>query len=546
MCSSWRPRPASRGCCCCPRATGSRPPSHAATSPAGRCCACNCRPAPTRASYRDWTWVACPIALPPTVPAGAVLHLPTLRIHQGKVRADLAYTHPVPKTRRTGHTVALGVDWGLNTLLSAGAARLHDDGTHHRPRRGRHVPRGRRAGQTAPAAPPGRAPARQGRPLPAAHRTQTNSTPLTGRHQVLRDEIRAVSAPPVEPQRRPGAGRRPLGCRSGHRRRGHGDLCRRPPLDGSPRHGPHHEHPPVPDRARADRGPDAAPRRRDRYRRRHRARRATPPSTARSASSRCGTAKPPTGPPLRAGSGPCAAPAATRATATQGAWRRIAARGLTHQTKTVTDRASGAMAIRTVVDKLEAGAVITPAPKTSRTDRSKTGPTRHQTTRPAPRRRRAPSPTRPAGPAGKRPEGHASTGRTRLPRAAHRHQGVTTISTPTTGPTATRSSTGRGLPSPRPRHPSTVGRTHARHYVLHGIAIADQRRCPSPASDTRRRTIRRPSSRTSAPGWRPAACCRGGRGVCTGTESNALIRRGVPQPPCASGAGPRRRVRIHR
>ncbi|WP_328756201.1 hypothetical protein [Streptomyces sp. NBC_00271] len=83
---------------------------------------------PDPASYKDWTWVACPISLPPTIPAGAVLHLPTLRIHRDRVRADLAYTHAVPKTSRTGHTIALGVDWGLNTLLSAGAARLHDDG----------------------------------------------------------------------------------------------------------------------------------------------------------------------------------------------------------------------------------------------------------------------------------------------------------------------------------------------------------------------------------------------------------------------------------
>ncbi|MFD2688219.1 transposase [Streptomyces phyllanthi] len=86
---------------------------------------------PTRCdprSYRDWTWVSCPITLPPTVPADAVLHLPTLRPHRDTVRADLAYTHAVPKARRTGHRVALGVDWGLNTLLSAGAARLHDDG----------------------------------------------------------------------------------------------------------------------------------------------------------------------------------------------------------------------------------------------------------------------------------------------------------------------------------------------------------------------------------------------------------------------------------
>ncbi|MDH6221693.1 hypothetical protein [Streptomyces pseudovenezuelae] len=84
------------------------------------------RPDPQK--YADWTWVQCPIALPPTVAGCAVIHLPTLRIARGHVRADLAYTHPVPKTQRTGHTVALGVDWGLNTLLGAGAARLHDDG----------------------------------------------------------------------------------------------------------------------------------------------------------------------------------------------------------------------------------------------------------------------------------------------------------------------------------------------------------------------------------------------------------------------------------
>ncbi|MEH0418872.1 hypothetical protein [Streptomyces sp. B21-083] len=83
---------------------------------------------PDPRSYADWTWVACPIALPPTIPANAVLHLPTLRVDGDRVRADLTYTHPVPQTRRTGHAVALGVDWGLNTLLSAGAARLHDNG----------------------------------------------------------------------------------------------------------------------------------------------------------------------------------------------------------------------------------------------------------------------------------------------------------------------------------------------------------------------------------------------------------------------------------
>ncbi|MDX3234029.1 transposase, partial [Streptomyces sp. ME19-01-6] len=84
---------------------------------------------PDPQAYKDWTWVACPITLPPTIPANAVIHLPTLRLAGGRVRADLAYTHPVPKAQRTGHTVALGVDWGLNTLLGAGAVRLHETGT---------------------------------------------------------------------------------------------------------------------------------------------------------------------------------------------------------------------------------------------------------------------------------------------------------------------------------------------------------------------------------------------------------------------------------
>ena len=35
----------------------------------------------------------------------------------------------MPAAQRTGHKVALGVDWGLSTLLSAGAARVNSDGT---------------------------------------------------------------------------------------------------------------------------------------------------------------------------------------------------------------------------------------------------------------------------------------------------------------------------------------------------------------------------------------------------------------------------------
>jgi hypothetical protein len=84
---------------------------------------------PDPRGYNDWSWVAVPLALPPTVTAGAILHLPTLRTAGGRVLADVAFTHPVPQAKRTGHTVALGIDWGLNTLLSAGACRLNPDGT---------------------------------------------------------------------------------------------------------------------------------------------------------------------------------------------------------------------------------------------------------------------------------------------------------------------------------------------------------------------------------------------------------------------------------
>jgi IS605 OrfB family transposase len=84
---------------------------------------------PDPRSYRDWAWVACSVILPPTVPGGALLHLPALRVVNGKILADLAFTHAVPAARRDGHAVALGVDWGLNTLLSAGAARLNADAT---------------------------------------------------------------------------------------------------------------------------------------------------------------------------------------------------------------------------------------------------------------------------------------------------------------------------------------------------------------------------------------------------------------------------------
>ncbi|MCX4906556.1 zinc ribbon domain-containing protein [Streptomyces sp. NBC_00878] len=389
---------------------------------------------PDPRSYRDWTWVACPITLPPTVPPDALLHLPTLRLHHGTVRADLAYTHTVPKARHAGHAVALGVDWGLNTLLSAGAVRQNDDGRisllgtggmfraagvlakQHRLRReGEHL----------------HAKKDQYERLIAGADTH----PLTGKHTVLADEIRHISArrsnlndalawsaarwvvdqgiaadataiyvEDLRSMEARGMGRS-LNTRLSQAVRGQivermrhlaaevGIAVVTVPARNTSRHCPRCLTP-----LRHRKAPD----------------RPTTPGWKWAAcpDSGCGW----------------------QGDRDTGAWQRIAARGLTHQSKTVVDRTSGILVVRSVVDRLEATAVVTPdTAETRRKDRSKTGPTRRRKPRPAPRRRRAPSPTGPCGPAGKRPEGHAPTDRTRLPRAAHRHQGVTTISTPTIG-----------------------------------------------------------------------------------------------------------------
>ncbi|MGW2937923.1 zinc ribbon domain-containing protein [Streptomyces sp. NPDC001156] len=388
---------------------------------------------PDPQTYRDWTWVACPIALPPTVPATAVLHLPTLRLAGDTVRADLAYTHAVPKAGRTGHTVALGVDWGLNTLLSVGVVQLNGDGRITALGAGAQF---RAAGVLA----------KQHRLRRLSERLHTKADQymrliaghddheLAPKLDVLRSEIQHVSQRRsnlndalawaaarwavdqaiaaaatviyVEDLRSMEAGGmgRTLNTRLSQQVRGQ-----------------------IADRMRhlaTEQGIAVV----------------TVP--ARNTSKLC----PHCLTPLRHRKAPDRPTIAGwkwaicpnqdcrwQGDRDHGAWRRIAARGLTHQAKTVSDRTSGHMVIRTVIDNLEANAVLTPTPKTSRKDRSKTGSTRRRSTRPAPRRRRAPSPARPRGPAGQRPEGHAHTGRTRLPRAAHRHQGVNTISTPTTG-----------------------------------------------------------------------------------------------------------------
>ncbi|MGP3919601.1 zinc ribbon domain-containing protein [Nonomuraea sp. 10N515B] len=395
---------------------------------------------PDPRSYADWRWVACPITLPPTVPAEAVLHLPTLRPHGGTVHADVAFTHAVPAASRTGHTVALGVDWGLNTLLGAGVVRRHGDGRITALGAGAQF---RAAGVMARQ----HRLRRQGEQLHAKTEAYQRliagraDHPLAGRHAVLAAECRMVAdrrsnlndalawaaarwtvdqaiaagatviyVEDLRSMEAKGMGRT-LNTRLSQAVRGQimgnmrhlateqGVAVVTVPAKNTSKHCPRCLVP-----LRHCKAPDRS---------------ATPGwKWALCPNPDCGW----------------------QGDRDQGAWQRIAARGLTHQSKTVTDRDTGHLAIRSLAGSLEAQAVLTPATtQTRRNDRSKTGPTRPRSPRPAPRRRGAPSTPGPTGPAGQRPEGHAHTDQHVLPRAARRYQGVRTTtvhtissSTPTT------------------------------------------------------------------------------------------------------------------
>jgi IS605 OrfB family transposase len=368
--------------------------------------------------------VAVPLTLPPTVPAAAALHLPTLRVTGGRVRADVAFTYPAPQACREGHTVAVGVDWGLNTLLSAGAVRLRPDGS-----------------MTALGA---GAQYRASGVLARAHRLRRHDEqlhakldhyqrlaagredhPLGAKAEILRDEARRVAdrrshlndalawsaarwaadqaiaagatviyVEDLRSMEARGMGRT-LNIRLSQAVRGqiterlrhiaaeHGIAVVTVPPRGTSRGCPRCLAP-----LRHCKSPDQ-------------------PTVSGWKWARC----------------PACGWQGDRDT---GAWQRIAARGLTHQAKTAVSRGNGTMAVRAVDDQLEARAVVTPY--ASGRDRSKTGPTpRRSTSRRAPRRRTAPSPPRPRG--GQRPEGHAATARPPLPRAAHRDQRVSTTCT---------------------------------------------------------------------------------------------------------------------
>jgi Putative transposase DNA-binding domain len=382
---------------------------------------------PDPRSYQDWTWIACPLTLPPTVPADAQLHLPAVRVAGGKIRADLAFTNIVPAARRDGHVLALGVDWGLNTLLCAGAARLVNDQTITALGSGAQY---RAAGVLAK----GHRLRRQGEALhaKAAHYDRLIADdpahPLNAKRAILAEQIRQVSerrcnlndalarsAARWAADQAIAAGASVIYLEDLRSMEASGMV---PTLNTR--------------LSQTVRGNIAAWIR-------HLAAEvgiAVVTVPARGTSRQC----PRCLAPLRHTAAPdkpgqrgwkwalCPSPiCGWQGDRDQGAWQRIAARGLTHQRTTITDRSSQPMMVAAIKPDLETAAVVTPQPAGPRPN---TGRARRTSARPAPRRRRAPSPARPPGRSGQRPEGHVPTVRL-LPRAARRNQDVTTISTPT-------------------------------------------------------------------------------------------------------------------
>jgi hypothetical protein len=76
------------------------------------------------ASRSDWAWHAVPFRLPEYLPADADPCVPSLRVTGGRVRLNLPWRRTVPDAPGAGHAVALGLDWGVNTLLTGTIGKL--------------------------------------------------------------------------------------------------------------------------------------------------------------------------------------------------------------------------------------------------------------------------------------------------------------------------------------------------------------------------------------------------------------------------------------
>ena len=83
-------------------------------------------------SRSDWEEVLIEFTLGSHLPADAALSTPTLRVTNNLVKLDVPYTRWVPDPmarsgkKHAGHSRAIGVDWGVNTLLTAVSANIDD------------------------------------------------------------------------------------------------------------------------------------------------------------------------------------------------------------------------------------------------------------------------------------------------------------------------------------------------------------------------------------------------------------------------------------
>lgn len=382
------------------------------------------RPAPH--SRLDWSWVSIPLALPPTVPAEAALHLPVLRMVKGQLRAEVTFTRLAPTAHRSGHTIALGVDWGISTLLSAGPARIDSAG--------------------AIGALGAGAQYRANRILAKQDQLRLQSERL---HAKLNEYSRLSKDDPGHPLARKIEVLREEADRVSVRRSQLNDSLAwsagRWIVDQALAAGATAIY--LEDLRSLEgrgRGKDKnlrlsqSVRGRIAERTRHLAAKegiavvTVPPQGTSKNCPRCLAVlrhrKAPDRPTETGWKWAICPACGWQGDRDHGAWMRIAGRGLSHQEKTTVDRTTGTMVVRKINTALDAHSAVTLYAPVK--DRTKHGPTprRRKTSSPAPRRRGTPSPVRPGGPAGQRPEGRVITARPPLPRAVSRDQGAVTAS----------------------------------------------------------------------------------------------------------------------